>query len=262
MTSDSAFDHGLDLNVETDPLGFSYGPNLFGPDIELRRLDDIRGSLRDPASDGPDVVYAIAMHVGEPNLRAEIERRNLCYGVVTYAAGRVGDEPVRSQGHVHRNSPLTGISTPEIYEIWSGRAIILMQESDLDDPGRCFAIEAAPGDTVVVPPGWAHATISGDPNQPLTFGAWCDRDYGFEYDNVRARGGLAWYPILDHDEISFVSNDRYRPSSLTRRGARQYDELGLIAGISIWNQFRTEPGRFDFVHDPRLATVLWATFEP
>ena len=33
---------------------------------------------------------------------------------------------------------------------------------------------------VIVPPGWVHATISADPKQPLTFGAWCDRDYGFE----------------------------------------------------------------------------------
>ena len=43
----------------------------------------------------------------------------------------------------------------------------------------------------MVPPGWAHATVSASAGEPMTFGAWCDREYGFEYDEVRARGGLA-----------------------------------------------------------------------
>ena len=38
-----------------------------------------------------------------------------------------------------------------------------MQERAADDPGRCYAIEAGPGEVVVVPPGWAHATVSVDP---------------------------------------------------------------------------------------------------
>ncbi|MEY4230373.1 MAG: hypothetical protein RLZZ362_1222 [Actinomycetota bacterium] len=262
MPTTDQFDHGLDLHIETEPLGFSYGENCFGPPVELRRLDDIRASLRDPASDGPDVVYAIAMHVGEPGRRRQIEERHLCFGVVTYAAGRLGSEPIRSQGHVHRRSPRTGISTPEVYEIWSGVGLILMQEFDLDDPGRCFVIEAGPGDVVVVPPGWAHATISGDPAQPLTFGAWCDQDYGFEYDNVRARKGLAWYPTLDGDSVVFEPNSRYRTSELVRRPARVYPDLGIATDRSIWTQFCRAPDRFDFVHDPSMLDVDWARFEP
>lgn len=64
-----------------------------------------------------------------------------------------------------------------------------MQEYVGDDPGRCFEVIAGPGEKVLVPPGWGHATISADPNEPLTFGAWCDREYGFEYEAVRAHKG-------------------------------------------------------------------------
>ena len=92
-----------------------------------------------------------------------------------------------------------GMSTPEVYEIWAGKAVIYMQEHDGDDPGRCFAVEALPGQVVIVPPGWAHATISADPEQPLTFGAWCVRDFGFDYRGVRAHGGLAFFPLLKED---------------------------------------------------------------
>lgn len=53
-------------------------------------------------------------------------------------------------------------SPPKIYEIWAGEAVILMQESTIHDAGRCYAVDAGPGDKVIVPPGWAHATVSAD----------------------------------------------------------------------------------------------------
>jgi len=82
------------------------------------------------------------------------------FGVVAYASGRLGNEPVRSQGHVHAIAPHCGWSTPELFEIWEGSAIIYAQESDGDDPGRCVAIMAHAGEQVVVPPGWAHCVIN------------------------------------------------------------------------------------------------------
>ena len=167
MSPPAFFDPGFGIRPTLRPLGFEYGPGVFGPTCEIRRLDAIRPSLRDPACTGPDPVYAIAMDVGTEDRRADLLARNLLYGAVAYAAGRLGDEPVRSQGHVHAISASCGASTPELYEIWSGRAVILMQESDGDDPGRCFAVSAGPGETVVVPPGWAHATISADPRRPM-----------------------------------------------------------------------------------------------
>ena len=107
-----------------DPLGFEYGPGVFGPAPEMRSLDAIRKSLRDPGCSGPDPVYAIVMDVGREEHRAELLRRHLLFGVVTYAKGRLGTEPVRSQGHVHRKAAHSGWSPPELYEIWSGRAIV------------------------------------------------------------------------------------------------------------------------------------------
>jgi glucose-6-phosphate isomerase len=80
----------------------------------------------------------------------------LLFGAVTYAAGRLGDEVVRSQGHVHKISSHGGWMAPEIYEIWNGRAFIYMQEFAADHPGRCFAAKAGAGDIVIVPPAWAH----------------------------------------------------------------------------------------------------------
>ncbi|VTM23942.1 glucose-6-phosphate isomerase [Raoultella terrigena] len=161
--------------------------------------------------------------------RDELKKRMLLFGVVTYAAGRLGEEPVRSQGHIHRISQHSGWSPPELYEIWQGKAIIYMQERVEDDPGRCFAVIAEPGDKVLVPPGWGHATISADPEVPLTFGAWCDREYGFEYDAVRAHKGLAWYPLLQDNHVIWQHNSRYLPGRLQAITPRRYVEFGLTS---------------------------------
>ena len=257
-----AVDSGLDIKAGFAPLGFTFGEDMFGPQPELRRLDAIRPSLLNPACEGPDPVYAIAMDVGRPRDRRELQERHLLFGVVAYAAGQLGAEPVRSQGHVHRISRFSGWSPPEIFEIWQGRAVIYMQERAEDDPGRCIAIDARAGDRVVVPPAWAHAVISADPSEPLVFGAWCDRDYGFEYEGVRAHGGLAWFPLLENGAISWKPNNRYRPSTIQIRPARSYPELRLDSQIPLYTLLEHDPEAIQWVSQPDLKRDIWAQFEP
>ena len=253
----------LAITPTTNPLGFQFGAGVFGPPCEFRSLDAIRRSLRDPHCSGPDPVYAIAMDVGTHDRREDLLARNLLFGVVTYAAGRLGQEPVRSQGHIHAVSKSCGRSTAELYEIWSGRAIILMQETATDNPGRCFAVEAGPGELVVVPPDWAHATISADPGQPLTFGAWCVRDFGFDYRGVREHGGLAWFPRFEGDVLKWESNPRYtHHQELTQKKPGSYSSLGMRQGIPIWQQYLDDPACVMWVPQPGLADDIWPGFVP
>ena len=227
------FDPKLGVHSGIGDLQFTYDEDVFGPVPEFRRLDDIRRSLRDPECHGPDPVYSIVMDVGRRQHRAELQRRMLLFGVVIYAAGQLGDEPVRSQGHIHAIAPHCGWSTPELFEIWEGNAIIYAQESADDNPGRCFAVKAGPGDKVVVPPGWVHSVINADPAARMMFGAWCDRQYGFVYDAIRAHHGPAWFPVLDRDRnLTWEPNPSYRSSELLIRGARNYPELRLDPGTS------------------------------
>jgi glucose-6-phosphate isomerase len=180
-----------------------------------------------------------------------------------YASGRLGDEPVRSQGHVHAISPHCGWSTPELFEIWEGGAIIYGQEKSGDDPGRCHAIEAGPGDRVVMPPGWAHYVVNAAPNSKLIFGAWCDRQYGFDYTQMRAHHGLAWFPLLAaNGEIRWEANPNYSPSHLERRRARAYPELRLSAALPIYEHLRRDPESIQWVSDPARLAHQWPRFEP
>ncbi|WP_028042818.1 glucose-6-phosphate isomerase family protein [Candidatus Stoquefichus massiliensis] len=253
---------GFEIKTTYQPLGFEYGDNTFGPTVEYRKREDISSSLLNPQCLGPDIVYAIAMDVGNVNDRQNIIRRNLLYGVVTYAKGTLGIQPVHSQGHIHAISQSCQMSTCEVYEIWSGEAYIYMQESAHDYPGRCFAVYAKPGDIVIVPPGWAHATVVADTTQNLTFGAWCVRDYGFVYDDVKTHGGMAWQPIIKQQKICFQENHHYLKSHLVIKTAREYKEFHIAKDIPIYQQFVSDPDLFLFVSQPQMVKELWENFIP
>lgn len=257
------FDPGFPLSLSDRVLGFDYGAGVFGPAPEMRRLDSIRPSLRDPQCSGPDPVYGIAMDIGREVDRPALIKRMLLFGAVVYAQGELGDEPVRSQGHIHAIAPHSGWSPPEVFEVWSGTAIIYAQERAEDDPGRCIAVIAQPGDKVVVPPAWAHCVINADRNKRMAFGAWCDRQYGFDYTGVRAHKGLAWFPVFESvGTIAWKPNPAYNRSSLLQRTGRAYPELGLDDSRSLYDQFMQNPESVMFVPEPKRAAALWPGFTP
>jgi glucose-6-phosphate isomerase len=80
---------------------------------------------------------------------------------------------------------------------------------------------------------------------------------------VRARGGLAWFPLLGEDgRIGWLANPRYSARPLVERRARDYPELGLVAGESIYRTFTRDPGAVQWVSDPSRVAHLWRGFEP
>jgi glucose-6-phosphate isomerase len=257
-----AFDTGLPIDFDPGRLSFQFGPDLVGPEPELRSLDAIRRSLLDPGCTGPDPVYGICMDVARVGDREELERRQLLFGIVGYAAGCLGREPVRSQGHVHAIAPHSGWSPPELFEIWQGRAAIYMQENVADDPGRCFAVEAGPGDHVIVPPGWGHFVANAGSKETMVFAALCDRQYGFVYDAVRARGGLAWFPVFADGSLEWEANPAYGPSSLRTGRPADCSAFGVRRSAPLYQQFEEAPDALQWVSEPGRTAALWADFNP
>jgi glucose-6-phosphate isomerase len=254
----------LDIHFNRDKFRLEIGADCFGPETEVRTLEAVRQSLRDPNATGPAQLYAIVMDVGRHNDRQVLLEAMLLFGVVAYAAGTIGDEPVRSQGHIHAVSPHSGWSPPELFEIWTGTAIIFMQEAVADEAGRCFAVTAQAGERVLVPPGWAHMVINGNVNQEMVFGAVCDRGYaGFEYRQVRQYGGLAFFPIVQKNGvIRWERNPRYKQATLIEKTAGIPASLMPTSDVALYDQAVTQPASFAFVPYPATSREAWENFVP
>jgi glucose-6-phosphate isomerase len=96
----------------------------------------------------------------------------------------------------------------------------------------------------------------------MVFGAWCDRQYGFDYRGVRAHCGLAWFPTFNSaDKIEWTANPRYQESVLEQRTARAYSELGL-GSDSLYRQFIDNPDSVMFVPEPGREAHQWPGFTP
>lgn len=102
-----------------------------------------------------------------------------------------------------------------------------------------------------------------DIHQNLTFGAWCVRDYGFDYDDVRKHHGVAWFPVVDNDDkIEFIENKHYQKSQLIIKKTRFYKEFSIEKGKPIYQQFIENPDKFLFVSHPQNYQNLWENFIP
>lgn len=263
MSDNELSQFGINLYFDNEKFCFQYGHDSFGPISEIRHLNDIRQSLLDYNAQGPDKLYSISMDVGEKKDQEDLVNRGLLFGVVAYAKGKIGKEPVRSQGHIHSVSASTQYSTPEVYEIWNGEATILMQEYAKDNPGRVYAVRAQKGDVVIVPPNWAHCTINSGVKEQLVFGAWCIRDFGFDYDEVRAHNGLAYYPTVgQNDEINWIKNDKYNNSELIEKSPEDYSNLNINQQMPIYKQYQEDHERFNFVTKPKDYMEIWKNFTP
>jgi glucose-6-phosphate isomerase len=239
--------------VLLDPLALTlaFGPGVTTAPVTVRRLDEVRPLLRDPDASGPDHLYTIYMDIRVPGRERELRSLGLGYGAVVYNYGALGAEALRSQGHVHSAPASTGVAYSEIYEFWHGRGLVYMQDSATADVSDAIAVEAGPGDKVVIPPGWAHATVNlGD--SPMAFGAVYALEARLLYEPLRALRGTAHYVLADG---TLERNPRYRAVPAARR---QFPHEIPAHGIGHGRPALSgELSRLDLVSRPERYPSVW-----
>jgi glucose-6-phosphate isomerase len=245
---------GLELHLAPSRLELLFGAGVVHPPGERRLLDDVRANLRIPNASGPEHLYTIYMDIFDREDRAALQAQKLLYGAVVYNHGTIGDERLRSQGHVHSIDPKSRLRFSEVYEFWTGRGYVYMQKEAAAVVTRALLIPVKAGDKVVVPLGWMHLTIA-DGDDVLSFGAWCARENNLEYAEVRRLGGPAHF-LLSNGDI--VKNPRYRRvAEVETLLPSQLPLLGIPAEEPIYRSWRSNPECFDFLPSPILARGVW-----
>ncbi len=262
VTRDISEPSGLPLRVT--PAGrIEFGDGLPAVSPRVRTIDEVRAVLYNQTATGPDELYFMYRGVGWPEDVARFGRHSLRFDLTVLVAGLVGGEYVKTAGHYHPPLALgeeaegnaAAFTYPELYQVVAGRAHYLLQKPASDGESGSLldvvVVEAGPGDSLYVPPGYGHVAINPGP-EPLVMVNVVDATFASLYGPYRERHGAAYYEIEEGGRAYWVVNDHYPdPPEPRLAGPTDLAEIGLVAGEPLYRQLARSPEAFTFLSRPR-----------
>ena len=193
---------GNEFEVEGFGLSFEW-------DYESRMPPDSMGFYRDSGALAKETEPLYRMYRYVEKLDADAERLakewDLNFNLTLLRNGDVGGELIKTNGHLHVKVPGMDDSFPEAYHVMRGKLCFLQMHQN----GKIFrAISAAEGDTVIVPPNYAHVLVNVGQGPLLMLDANAGESMrgGHDYGFVKDRQGLCYYLMRG---MEFVKNPNY-----------------------------------------------------
>jgi glucose-6-phosphate isomerase len=242
---------GLPLQLDPQTLDVAANGGL-RLDQQARRMAQMQSVLLEPHARPPeDPVYWITRVYDDRHPDPLLAREHLAFACVLVPPFRVGREYAKTQGHYHPAMPGGRLSYPEVYTHYYGRLYLLMQRrlagqaAHLDD---CVLIDMQPGQSIMVPPGYAHILINPSDQPALMAGLYCP-DFTANYDPIRDLAGAAYFLVDDDARERSLANARYAHAPALQR-------LTDVAGTRfappdaarpLWESFQQDPERYRFL---------------
>jgi len=167
---------------------------------DIRHLNDMR-----------EVIYDKKWLKTAPNLelyymyRALKEENDLKYNITVVPSRMLGQEFVKTKGHIHIGN------YGETYTVLEGQAIYLMQKTKDNIVEDVYAVKAEKGESVIIPPLYGHITINPS-TQDLKTGDWSSKECKSDYSLFEKLKGACYYYILqpDSEQAAWVKNKNYK----------------------------------------------------
>jgi hypothetical protein len=106
------FDPRLAIHWSDHNASFEYSPDTFCPQQNSAATTSDKACSIHPAM-AQTTLYSIGMDIGREGHSPELHRLMHLFGVVRYASGHLGREPIRSQGHVNAVSAHSDWCAPD-----------------------------------------------------------------------------------------------------------------------------------------------------
>jgi glucose-6-phosphate isomerase len=136
-----------------------------------------------------------------------------------------------------------------------GQAHFLLQylDPEINSVEEAVLFEAAQGDKVIIPPNFGHVVIN-PANETLVTANWVADGITPLSEPIVKLGGAVYYEVRVQGVSTFVSNPHYDyMPRLQRRLARQYRDLGLVKGVTLYEAFVNDPDIFEYLINPELC---------
>jgi glucose-6-phosphate isomerase len=256
---------GLPLTLDTETNQFVSSDGVVF-ERDARCLDELRDVLFTPDGIDPNrELYWIFPLRDAGDSTAVFDDADLTYSFVLLPPGLIGSEFVKTRGHYHPEMPESDLEYPEVYSHIFGRPYLLMQhrsEYRSDHLDDCVLIELTDGQSVMIPPGYAHILINPT-NQPAVVAGLYSKAFKGSYDPITVMEGAGYF-FLDNRGEHIAANPRYAVCPPLRRLSNLADTPfePPDGDRPLWSSFLEEPSRYDFLTDPEAARLLFAVKEP
>ena len=142
------------------------------------------------------------------------EENDLKYNITVIPARMLGEEFVKTKGHVHVGN------YGEIYTVLEGEAIYLMQKTRDEVVEDVYAVKAKKGESVIIPSYYGHVTIN-PLSVDLKTGDWSSKNCKSDYSLFERLNGACYYYILRPEastelsrmssgQAGWVKNENYK----------------------------------------------------
>lgn len=211
----------------------------------------MRGVLRNPNYDREEAFYSFFEGIALKEDVPAFQEFGLRYDLIIVRPGTADGEFKKTSGHYHSVVPGRDVSYPEIYEVLQGNALFMLQRCDSDGAVlEALAVNAKPGDKLVIPPQYGHATVNiGD--EPLVFADLVATACSNTYGQIAQNHGMCSYVLKKDNGFEIVQNPAYGNPPLAKVvGVPENPDLSIWRDRPIYQVFQENPKAFDYLKDP------------
>jgi glucose-6-phosphate isomerase len=254
---------GLPLLLDSETSGLILCNGMQISKTDIRRAEDLKEVWLDPTKATSAPIYWIYYLSPKSEHKFLLEESNLVFGIVVIPPYKVGNEYVKTRGHYHRLMPNSPLTYPEVYTQFCGHLQYLIQKpksfTEIDNMEECILIDLEAGESLIIPPGYAHFIINPTNEVGVMAGLWCKEEIQDSAPIIKMKGA-GYYLIEESGSSCFIPNPSYRhvPSlrkliSLKNTPFQPPDEKPL------WSSFVENPEQYAFLTSPREAERFFAS---
>ena len=229
------------------PNGVLFEKNACTPEYEVKRYKKFR-SFFNSKFDNNKVLYYIYRNCCLEKDAPVFKKHGVRYDLTLLMPGKIGNEPVRTVGHLH--NLLRKIGRPaEIYQVLFGSAIFLFHDIKTD---HIYAVRKSKGEKIIIPPQCAHITINASSSKPLLIANIFINNANSDYSFFKKTHGPAWYPTIKKgNKIYFKKNPNVKRDVNFSKKTSRVLPFGLNSKTSLYKEFVLHTNRFSFLSNPK-----------
>ena len=236
---------GLPVFLKTDNTLASKGIKLPKPDA--RTFRQIKPVLLAGKTKLKKFYYMYRDVASNPLLR----KYKVRFDITIIPHHKIGKEEIKTAGHYHAHIRGTNLTYPEVYQIIHGEALYIFQKKAGSKIADVVALEAKPGDVVIVPPNYGHITVNAA-KKTLVMANLVYSKFKSQYKDIEKKHGAAYYVIETKRGIEFLENPSY--GMVPRIRFSEKKAKGLKA--PIYKDFMSNPKKYFFLFNPRHKITI------